>query len=41
MIRQLLSELAAALDAADIRYMVIGGQAVLRYGQCVSHRTST
>lgn len=29
----LLERLAVALDAADVRYMVIGGQAVIQYGQ--------
>jgi uncharacterized NAD-dependent epimerase/dehydratase family protein len=33
MFEQLLARLALALDAAKISYMVIGGQAVLVYGE--------
>lgn len=33
MFEQLLAKIARTLDAADLPYMVIGGQAVLRYGE--------
>ena len=33
MFERLLSRLAAALDSAKIPYMIIGGQAVLLYGE--------
>lgn len=33
MFEELLKRIAAALDAAGIPYMIIGGQAVLLYGE--------
>lgn len=33
MFEQLLTKIAEGLDASGIRYMVIGGQAVLLYGE--------
>ena len=33
MFEELLSRIATALDRAGIRYMIIGGQAVLLYGE--------